>query len=382
MILAKIIFNFTMIAGIILGVIFILFTQFSSKRRDKTVVYLNLVVLFITLNNLQIFIIDNLFTDANYFVRKLLIPWYVLILPAFYAFLVYYLKIEKKIYSFVSFSMALFAIELLVRLVLTPNYYGLNGDYCVAKYSQIEEIVNAGYTVFLFFKCFLVLFKYSKLYKYVLSFDNIKWLKTFMFLGSFVILMWICAIVLNIDKVINPIIYIYYPLRFSCSVLLYWIGYQGFYNYRLMTERIELRNLVHDNEAEQKEEVPKEKNSSAISTKELQKSDKFLAIEKYIENNNRFLDSELTLELLASELKLSTSSLSNSINKESSYNFSDYINSLRVEKAKEYLISSDFKKYTILSIGLECGFNSKSTFYSSFKKFTDSTPSEFRIKNS
>ena len=79
---------------------------------------------------------------------------------------------------------------------------------------------------------------------------------------------------------------------------------------------------------------------------------------------------------------MSVSSLSKTINDESGFSFSDYINSLRVEKAKQLLASEDFKEYTILSIGLECGFNSKSTFYLAFKKFTNTTPTDFRKQNS
>jgi len=70
--------------------------------------------------------------------------------------------------------------------------------------------------------------------------------------------------------------------------------------------------------------------------------------------------------------------LSKLINNYSEYNFSDYINSLRVAQAKALLKDDDFDNYTIVAIGLECGFNSRSTFYTAFKKFTDLTPSEYR----
>ena len=58
--------------------------------------------------------------------------------------------------------------------------------------------------------------------------------------------------------------------------------------------------------------------------------------------------------------------------------FPDYLNSFRIEEAKSYLKNPEFSKYTIVSIGLEAGFNSKSSFYSVFKKTTGETPAAFK----
>jgi len=364
----KNIFDFLMISGVILGIIFIVATQFSKNGRDKSIIYLNLVVLFMMLNNLQALTLETVFSNANFFIQRLQIPWYVLIFPSFYTFLIYYLKIEKKISSFVYVSISLFVIEIFIRIALIPNLFDEDNNFFVAKYAQIEEIINASYSIFLFIKAIVILFNYSDLYEQVLAFDNVKWLKNFMFFGSFVILMWVCAILLNLDKVLNPEVFIYYPLRLSSTFLLYWISYQGFYNYSLMIERIQLR----------KEIAAEEKSKSIHSNSKEAEENKFLMIKNYIKKNKRFLDPAFSLERLSSEMGISTSKLSHLINQESGYSFPDYINFLRVEKAKKYLIKSDFSTYTIVAIGLECGFNSKSTFYTAFKKFTNVTPSEFK----
>ena len=87
------------------------------------------------------------------------------------------------------------------------------------------------------------------------------------------------------------------------------------------------------------------------------------------------------MELLSEELGMSTSHFSKVVNSVSKQNFSDYINSYRVDQAKQLLSDKDFENYTIVAIGLECGFNSKSTFYTAFKKFTSQTPTEFRASN-
>ncbi len=57
--------------------------------------------------------------------------------------------------------------------------------------------------------------------------------------------------------------------------------------------------------------------------------------------------------------------------------FYDYINSYRVEEIKEVIQSVNLKQKTILTVAMDCGFNSKSTFNRIFKNKTGNTPSQY-----
>lgn len=59
-------------------------------------------------------------------------------------------------------------------------------------------------------------------------------------------------------------------------------------------------------------------------------------------------------------------------------NFFDYINSYRIENAKRLLKSGKFNTLSVEGIGYDCGFNTKATFYATFKKTTGFSPAEFR----
>ena len=59
-------------------------------------------------------------------------------------------------------------------------------------------------------------------------------------------------------------------------------------------------------------------------------------------------------------------------------NFLDFINQKRIKRAEEMLGGPTFSQYTILAIAHEVGFNSKSAFYTAFKKFTGHTPTTYR----
>ena len=90
-----------------------------------------------------------------------------------------------------------------------------------------------------------------------------------------------------------------------------------------------------------------------------------------------YVNSELTLVELAQTLDVLPNNLSQVINTFEQKNFYDYINSKRVELFLKLIAIPENKKYTILSLAFECGFNSKSSFNKYFKKVTNQTPSEY-----
>jgi AraC-like DNA-binding protein len=231
------------------------------------------------------------------------------------------------------------------------------------------------YSLFVFGNACLLVFRKTKLLEYILGFDDLSWLKWFIKLGSVVVVFWILAVVMwnvydNAD---------YYDLlRLTSSIWLYWVGYQGFYKYNVVEDRIVLRKTIESGHVL----ISSPKTIGASNQdddffNEKHQND-FNKIRNFIIEEKLYLDPLLGMESVASDLGMSKSYFSKLINSYSSFNFSDFINSLRVEQAKKFLSDDEFSQYTIVAIGLECGFNSKSTFYSAFKKFTSETPTTYR----
>ncbi len=369
------IFNFLMIAGAIQGFIFNIATFFSRKKIEKPVLFLNLFVLFLSLNNLQSWLVDQGLLFTGHLTEHYTLPWNIVIVPMFYAFLIFFLGIEKRRWPFLITSFLLFVLALILKTILIFGVYEDRFDSSILKtYDLVEDAIALAYSVFLFVKSIRILYKYQQFYPDVLEYDNLKWIKRFLQLGGIVFLFWIIAVAFNtFSDTYNPP-YTYYPLRLSSSILIYWVGYQGFFRYVVLKDRIGLRASLRKTG---------EPGRFATSNKDLKgrtnKSEStFKRIDEFINTNKRYLDSSLTLEKLGEEVKMGTSSLSKLINENFKGNFSDYINQLRVEEAKKALLNAEFNNYTIVAIGLECGFNSKSTFYNAFGKITGKTPSQFR----
>ncbi len=89
-----------------------------------------------------------------------------------------------------------------------------------------------------------------------------------------------------------------------------------------------------------------------------------------------FLNSNFTLEKAANEIKITKHLLSQYVNEILGKSFSSLMKEYRIEKAKKLLETQ--KYYTIESLGYDCGFNSKSTFFTAFKKITGLTPAEYQ----
>ncbi len=97
-----------------------------------------------------------------------------------------------------------------------------------------------------------------------------------------------------------------------------------------------------------------------------------------MEKDKPYLDSELRIAHLAKKLNLSRHHMSQVINEHFDLSFFDFINHYRVEEAKKMMVTDDHLNMT--EILYSSGFNNRVSFYKAFKKFTKTTPSEFRAQ--
>ncbi len=95
---------------------------------------------------------------------------------------------------------------------------------------------------------------------------------------------------------------------------------------------------------------------------------------EHLTTTRSFLRSDITLASLAKDISVPSRSLSRSINSYLNQNFFEFINTMRVEYAKERLMELSTSEYNIDSIFSECGFRSRSSFFQVFKKITGKTP--------
>lgn len=96
-----------------------------------------------------------------------------------------------------------------------------------------------------------------------------------------------------------------------------------------------------------------------------------------MEKERLFLDNDLDLPTVADKLGISIHETSFLINEVTKDNFYNFINKYRVEEAKRLLSSSAIAELNILGIAFASGFNSKTTFNTTFKKFVGISPSQF-----
>ena len=136
----------------------------------------------------------------------------------------------------------------------------------------------------------------------------------------------------------------------------------------------------------QKEDFLKDENSVLKSDRKLlnekQKETLSETVNQYLKDKKPYLNPEYSLQMMADDLSISREKLSYLINSGQQKNFYKLINEFRVEEVKKKLLNPNFKHYTVLGVGLDCGFNSKTSFNRIFKEETGLTPSEYKKANS
>jgi len=183
---------------------------------------------------------------------------------------------------------------------------------------------------------------------------NLAWLQYLLYgIGA----IWLCVLFLNETAV------------YTAAVL--FVAFIGYFGIRQV-------GIFHSAESKPSEPEDSEKRKYQKSGLTAEVSERLhYALADLMNRDKVFRESELSLNDLASRLHAPANYLSQVINEREGKTFYDYINTLRIEEFKRLAATPDSRKYTLLGLAQECGFNSKSSFNRYFKKVTGTSPSQF-----
>jgi AraC-like DNA-binding protein len=298
----------------------------------------------------------------------LFIPYQLLIVVLLYYYGQKLLYPEKKLSRRHKLLLLPFAIGFVLITIAKIAYAnGLKGDtwqFAYFSLPMLTEFFAIFYTLVL---VIALLRQTRRVQKNNVAFSTAKirpqlqWFK--ILLGCFLALTFIWLIV-SVLYFRFRILHLWYIVWILISILIYWMGHMGIYKFGVQEERKKIRHYSMEH--------------ASVHVYEKQKNEHVAAFEAHVVRQKRFLDPELTLDKISEEINVSKSHLSRMINTELQTSFPDYINTLRVEEAKAYMSQPEFANYTLVAVGLEAGFASKTTFNNAFKKITGLTPSEYK----
>jgi AraC-like DNA-binding protein len=157
------------------------------------------------------------------------------------------------------------------------------------------------------------------------------------------------------------------PYLFNYSALLAMVYILGFYGIR--------QRMIYQTIYPETLPIPNGK-TSATSVRNVQIKEQLL---HYFSSEKPYLNPDLNMQLLSERLKIPKYQLTELLNKDLGKNFFQFVNEYRISAVKQ-MLSDKKNPYSIEAIGYECGFNSKSTFFTVFKNLTGMTPLQYREK--
>ena len=259
-------------------------------------------------------------------------------------------------------------------------YYGvIEKDYNLyLTYEKINIFRISFYLVITpvyFIWAFFILKKHKKKlennFSYTKDIDLI-WLKVLV--GSSGVVQGIILILHFFDKypilAISPLGYLIY---LALTFYIFFLGYFG-----LKQQIIYISATPYKSKTDGASPVIEKKEPYQHSVLKQTEAEVYLEnLLDYFEKEKPYLNGQLKLTDLSKYLNISVHHLSQIINEQLGKNFFDFVNEYRVQEVKTRLSDPEHKHYTLLSIAYDSGFNSKSSFNSTFKKITGFTPSQY-----
>ncbi|EZH75264.1 hypothetical protein ATO12_00370 [Aquimarina atlantica] len=368
------------IIGIFIAVFLSLLLLIKKKKSHADKI---LVIWLILISVLQIF---RYFLKSGYFFEHPNWLGIELALPVLHGVLLYFYVIEitgntikKKSTAFLHF------LPSIILILLTIPFYQLTDEQKIFVYQNggkgfewfvmIEGlvVVISGLTYSIW--SLIVINRHQKNIKNIFSNiekKELQWLKL-LSIGNGII--FILALFFENDVTYTAIV-----------VLVLFIGFFGINQLNIFYSNIDVvkipdKEINVENQKVNTKEVSKKSVSKGKYAKsglsEDMASEIYTKLKDLMEKSSCYKNQELTLIELSKKLNVHPNHLSQVINKMEGKNFHNYINSLRINEFIRMASIEENKKYTMISLAYDCGFNTKSTFNKHFKLQTGKTPTEF-----
>ena len=354
-------FSFINVIHIIIifqGTLLTLYISFSNKKKSKTNFLLAIIIGVLTIQVLSLFLATrNIETHLLQSINSMYSYAYGPLL------FLYNRSITRAKFKFNSKDLFHFIPSFIILLNIIFNYN-----------ETFVFILYVGYPIHIsiyLFLCFIEVRTYKRVIKdnySKLEWLNLGWLQWTFTIFSLIVLVDVVQFIFflsnyNLSK-LEALVFI---LILAAINILYFKGFKptrgltGIYK-----EDLELSSTIS---------LKKKRQSSLNENLDIIKK-----IDTHLIEFESFKNSDLTIAILADELGINKRTLSEVINDHYNLNFSNFINSYRINNAKKRLMSQKRPNETILEILYDVGFNSKSSFNTSFKSSTGLTPSEFKNK--
>jgi AraC-like DNA-binding protein len=329
-------------------------------------------------------------TTANNFLFKCLNSLQFLLAPGFYMSILYFVnpnKVFRKIdwlhfLPFIIYVTAEIIWNAGKESISTFTLFAVNKDVSILV-RNILPVIALVYLI----KSYIVLVKHKANLKRIssaISHISLDWLVQFLFILSITIIIWINDALFGLPYLTQATNFVYAA---SIFFLAYFsIKQKAIFAFKEkdikeISEMLEYGDYKTEGKANSDEvEVPSD--SVVVKEKPKRLSTEQVAnlstkLSSLMEQDKLFLDNDLNLPAVAEKLGISIHEASFLINETAKDNFYNFINKYRVEEAKRLLASTKMEQLNILGIAFASGFNSKTTFNTTFKKIVGISPSQY-----
>ncbi|NRT16435.1 AraC-like DNA-binding protein [Flavobacterium sp. 28A] len=370
--------NIAIFQGIVLGFIIIKSSLFNSNS-NKYLAYLLFTLSIELLKHVSE--IQHVFT--SYPILQFIddIEWVFLIPVFLFLFVINRIDKTSKVKQRSYLYYIPFALSATLALIYSLDHiveavtFSETGIFVIQIFSLIHLLLAVTFIPF------LSIYSFSKI-KDLKDSQEKNWILTLLTIASLLLFAWLSAaligLLLNYD-ISNSMS----TLALVATFLIHWIAYIGIYKYKLAKNKDAVTTFLNTDLTLYDHELPIIKNNRPEEQKESITADNiyYQKLESLCKEQHIYTDSTLNREKVAEKLGISPGYLSQIINSITGDNFANYINNYRIEAVKEMISNSEYENYNLLTIGLESGFTSKTTFYNSFKKMTSQTPNEYKNAN-